>query len=157
MSQPRYEGTLKKWNAERGFGFITASDGGQDVFVHATAFPEDGYLPTVGEVLTFAVEPDRNGKPSAVRVQRFIDAAPAAGGARKPRMSRSPGQSASSRGQKLIVLLLLVFLAVFAYSRYAKRVGQITTAAHNKVAPQGHLRLLNAATAASISAGCSAA
>ncbi|MES2949515.1 MAG: cold shock domain-containing protein [Pseudomonadota bacterium] len=126
MSQPpRLEGTLKKWNDERGFGFISARSGGNDVFVHVTAFPGDGYLPTVGEVLTFDIEPDRNGKPAAVRVQRADYPAPAAGRVKKPRMSRGPGGSSSpsSRGQKWIVLVLLAALAVFAYSRYAKGVG----------------------------------
>lgn len=68
MSQPRYSGKLKKWNAERGFGFIVADDGGQDIFVHISAFARDGRQPTDGELLTFEVEPDRNGKRSAVRI-----------------------------------------------------------------------------------------
>lgn len=137
MNQQRHEGTLKKWNAERGFGFIVAHEDGHDIFVHATAFPDDGYLPTVGEVLTFDIEPDRSGKRSAVRVQRFIDPVPqgatSTGRFKKLRLSKSPsssGHSASSRGQKVVVLVLLATLAVFAYSRYAKRVGQIEAAAH---------------------------
>ena len=138
MNQQRHEGTLKKWNAERGFGFILAHDDGHDIFVHATAFPDDGYLPTVGEVLTFEIEPDRSGKRSAVRVQRFIEpvAEGTNGGGRfkKLRLSKSPssstGHSPSSKGQKVVVLVLLVTLAVFAYSRYAKRVGQIEAATH---------------------------
>ncbi|MDR3369478.1 excalibur calcium-binding domain-containing protein [Rhodoferax sp.] len=39
MAARRYQGRLKKWNAERGYGFIVASDSGQDIFVHITAFP----------------------------------------------------------------------------------------------------------------------
>ena len=69
MEIKRYEGKLKKWNAERGFGFIVAADGGQDVFVHISAFARDGRVPSQGEALTFEVEPDRNGKRSAVRVR----------------------------------------------------------------------------------------
>ena len=139
MNQQRHEGTLKKWNAERGFGFILAHDDGHDIFVHATAFPDDGYLPTLGEVLTFEIEPDRSGKRSAVRVQRFIDPVPegaqkSSGRFKKLRLSTSPssstGHSPSSKGQKVVVLVLLATLAVFAYSRYAKRVGQIEAATH---------------------------
>ena len=44
MSQPRLEGTLKQWNDPRGFGFITANDDGQDIFVHITAFPNLKFL-----------------------------------------------------------------------------------------------------------------
>lgn len=138
MSQPRQEGTLKKWNDPRGFGFIAAhGDGGAEIFVHTTAFPDDGYLPTVGEVLTFEVEPDGNGRPHAVRVQRFSDpaavVAKAGGRGRKLRLSRSPGNLSSSKSQRLFVVLLLVLVAVFAYSRYAKRVGHMEAAAHRTV------------------------
>ena len=141
MTSQRLEGTLKKWNTERGFGFIVARDDGKDIFVHTTAFPDDGYLPTVGEVLTYEVEPDRNGKRSAVRVQRFIDPAPvgaqAVGRFKRIRLAKSSSSSSSSSGpfassrvQKLIVLLLLAALAVFAYSRYAKRVGHTGATSH---------------------------
>lgn len=54
----RYQGKLKKWNAERGFGFIVADDGGQDIFVHVSAFPRDGTPPTEGELLSHEVQPD---------------------------------------------------------------------------------------------------
>jgi cold shock protein len=36
------QGTVKWFNAEKGFGFI-AVDGGQDVFVHHSAIQTDGY------------------------------------------------------------------------------------------------------------------
>jgi CspA family cold shock protein len=36
------QGTVKWFNAEKGFGFI-AVDGGQDVFVHYSSIQSDGY------------------------------------------------------------------------------------------------------------------
>ncbi|HZV55939.1 MAG TPA: cold shock domain-containing protein, partial [Rhodocyclaceae bacterium] len=47
----RIEGTLGKWNDDRGFGFIAPRQGGPEVFVHISAFPKDGRRPTVGELL----------------------------------------------------------------------------------------------------------
>lgn len=37
------QGSVKWFNAEKGFGFIAQADGGADVFVHFTAIQADGY------------------------------------------------------------------------------------------------------------------
>ena len=36
-------GTVKWFNAEKGFGFIPQADGGPDVFVHFSSIQADGY------------------------------------------------------------------------------------------------------------------
>ena len=49
-------GTVKWFNEAKGFGFITQSDGGEDVFVHFSAIAGDGFKTLAeGESLTFDV------------------------------------------------------------------------------------------------------
>jgi CspA family cold shock protein len=61
-------GTVKFFNAERGYGFIKPDDGGNDVFVHITAVERAGLKSlNEGQRISFDVEPDKKGKgPKAV-------------------------------------------------------------------------------------------
>jgi len=49
-------GTVKWFNAEKGYGFITLDEGGQDVFVHYSAIEMNGYkVLEEGQKVTFEV------------------------------------------------------------------------------------------------------
>ena len=60
-------GTVKFFNAEKGFGFIQPDDGGKDVFVHISAVERAGMRNLIeGQKLSFELETDRrSGKQSA--------------------------------------------------------------------------------------------
>ena len=52
-------GTVKWFNSEKGYGFITNDDGGADVFVHFSAIVGDGNKSLYeGARVTFDTEPD---------------------------------------------------------------------------------------------------
>ncbi len=62
-------GTVKFFNAAKGFGFITPNDGTKDVFVHISAVEGSdlGHL-TDGQKVSFDVQQDTRG-PKAVNLQ----------------------------------------------------------------------------------------
>jgi CspA family cold shock protein len=64
-------GTVKWFNATKGFGFIQPDDGGADVFVHISAVERAGMNGIVeGQKLGFEVMRDnRSGKMSAEQLQ----------------------------------------------------------------------------------------
>jgi len=55
-------GTVKFFNAAKGYGFIAPEGGGKDVFVHATAVEAAGMRSlTEGQRVSFDVQPDARG------------------------------------------------------------------------------------------------
>ena len=63
-------GTVKFFNATKGFGFISPQDGSKDVFVHISAVERAG-LTTLAEnqQVSFDTEAGRDGRVSAVNLK----------------------------------------------------------------------------------------
>jgi cold shock protein len=64
------KGTVKWFNATKGFGFIQPEGASKDVFVHATALERAGisHLDD-GQKVTFDIEAGRDGRESATNLQ----------------------------------------------------------------------------------------
>lgn len=59
----RIKGTVKFFNADKGYGFIKPDNGGKDVFVHATALEQAGISGlNEGDKVSFVLEDDRRGR-----------------------------------------------------------------------------------------------
>jgi CspA family cold shock protein len=65
------QGTVKWFNAQKGYGFIQPADGGNDVFVHISAVERAGLGGLAdGQKVTFELVADRrSGKMSADQLQ----------------------------------------------------------------------------------------
>ncbi|HEL0720706.1 cold-shock protein [Streptococcus equi subsp. zooepidemicus] len=64
------QGTVKWFNAEKGFGFIS-TENGQDVFAHFSAIQSDGFRSLdEGQRVTFDVEGGQRG-PQAVNITKL--------------------------------------------------------------------------------------
>ena len=63
-------GTVKFFNADKGYGFIAPEDGTSDAFVHITAVERAG-MATLNkdQRVSYELETDRRGKQSAVNLQ----------------------------------------------------------------------------------------
>ncbi len=59
-------GTVKWFNQDKGYGFITPADGGKDVFVHFRAITGDGFKTLAeGQQVSFDVEQGQKGPQAA--------------------------------------------------------------------------------------------
>ena len=62
-------GTVKWFNDDKGFGFITPDEAGKDLFVHHSAIQADGYRSLAeGQKVTYDAEQGQKG-PQAVNVR----------------------------------------------------------------------------------------
>ena len=82
-------GTVKWFNATKGFGFIQPDDGGQDVFVHISAVERAG-LGTLreGQKISYEIVADRRSGKSAADNLRAAGGPRRASPARLAKMSR---------------------------------------------------------------------
>lgn len=67
----RHNGTIKWFDAKKGFGFITAGVGGPDIFVHGSEAEKNGLdvedlKPDVA--VTYEIGVDRSGRNKAINV-----------------------------------------------------------------------------------------
>ena len=63
-------GTVKFFNATKGFGFIAQEGGGKDVFVHISAVERSGMSGLAdGQKISFDLERDRQGRDSAINLK----------------------------------------------------------------------------------------
>lgn len=61
----RTKGKIVSWNESKGYGFILPLTGGKQVFLHITALSNRGRIPEIGQVVTYSISADKQGRPCA--------------------------------------------------------------------------------------------
>ncbi len=61
----RIKGKIATWNDEKGFGFITPNAGGEQIFIHISAFRNRNRRPEINQLVSYAVSTDRQSRPRA--------------------------------------------------------------------------------------------
>ena len=97
---PERRGVLAQWDDERGFGFITPTEGGPRVFAHVSAFPR-GRRPAAGTEVTYAEGRDERGRPRAKSVAYLVE----------PRATAGPGTGPALVAMALFFALLIGLVA----------------------------------------------
>ena len=63
-------GTVKWFNATKGFGFIQPENGGKDIFLHVSAVERAGLQPPAdGQKISYELETGRDGRTSASSIE----------------------------------------------------------------------------------------
>lgn len=114
----RIDGSLAKWNDDRGFGFIAPAQGGFEIFVHVSTFPRDGQRPRIGERLSFEIETDKNGKKRAINLVCLDRQVQRATRQHTPAYRREK-RSVFGRFVQLAVVVALIAYGFAEYSRRA--------------------------------------
>ena len=111
----KQHGILKKWNDERGFGFIELPSTGEEVFVHISEFPR-GTRPQVGELVSFSVEAN-DGKRRATGIRRTATKS-------APSTRRSPLGLSSKVVPTILSFSALVAIAGYGYQEFLSKPDQ---------------------------------
>jgi uncharacterized membrane protein YsdA (DUF1294 family)/cold shock CspA family protein len=119
MKPTRLKGQLMVWKDDRGFGFIK-NDGGQEVFLHITAFKDVNRRPQVGDVINYQLAVGENGKIRACNA--FIEgitSQPAPKPSSSTFTERTRSQTASKSSSFMLEVLLLSVVPVLGAINFA--------------------------------------
>ena len=134
-------GTLKKWDDDRGFGFIKPDQGSKDIFLHINALPRTIRRPKIGDIIIYELKQEKDGKFRAYKasIQGVIPVSPI------PKKSySSPSYSSPSSGLESMLnsiqsILGLVILAIAAI--YFSRAFNSTEQSNNNISPNTTVKI----------------
>lgn len=120
----RTQGTLAKWNEDRGFGFIRTRDTGIDLFAHVSQFPRGGRRPQVGDPVSFEIRTADDGRKQAHAIAFDVPVAHAPSAPRGTparRRAQKPGFRPPRGRRRGALFATLAFTGMLAIGGFAYR------------------------------------
>lgn len=106
----RFSGIVKSWNDDRGFGFIEADQGGQEIFFHIKAFPPRAGRPQLQQKVAFEIELNNEGKMRARNIEVVRQAR-----TRTSRRGDPPAQWGTTSLFAIPAFVLVYFIVAFVW------------------------------------------
>ncbi len=106
-----FKGKLKRWNDDRGFGFIVPENGNDEIFIHISALKNMSRRPVVGDVIWYQLHIGNDGKNKAVNAK--IDGVSLT-------KTTSRYRNDKMKHNRLAQKILIVVLVAIGFSAYTK-------------------------------------
>jgi cold shock CspA family protein len=126
------KGILKRWDDEKGFGFIQTEDGGADIFLHISSIKRTERRPVIGDTVYFDQALDEKGRLRAAHAslednksvfnertegRRTSHRAGTASAAKRPRSRPASRANFFANGVNLVLIMAGIGLFSFAYDK----------------------------------------
>ena len=121
MNNKILKGQLKRWNTQKGFGFIKQEQSKEDIFMHISSLKGVGRSPREGDIIFYQIYEDNNGKKKAVNAK--IDGI-------KVAIKKRSHQKKTKNYRKLfnlITISVLILIGINTYKQFTKKQVQNTT------------------------------
>lgn len=109
----RTKGKITSWHDDKGYGFISPLSGGKQVFIHISAFSNRNRRPEMGQVVTYGIASDKQGRPCAVKATLAGD-----------KIQQNKGKNSSA----ISISLAIIFIGIVAISVLAGKLPPIILA-----------------------------
>ena len=117
-----YEGVIKSWKSDKGFGFIHPNGGGKDIFIHIRDLQHANYQPQQGDNVFFKVVADKDGKTRAY--DAYIKGQEISPLYRKKSFKKSLSLDRKARREYRLGMLPILFIAMIPFASSALLVEQ---------------------------------